>query len=253
MAAGSEATAGLSVAIALSAGIAATLIARHLSVPGIVLLLGAGVLLGPEVAGLVQPSSLGSALHTVVGFAVAVILFEGGMSLDVGRLRREARVIQLLILGGAAVTTIGGAAGALLFLGWEPRLAILFGTLVIVTGPTVVTPLLRRINVNRNVQTILEAEGVFGDAVGALVAVMTLEVILADSGCRKRSPPRPLLSRGCAAKVSARLDDRFAGGEALEGFGAEPGARGGVVLEPGIPPGSRLLQDPVVVPRAATV
>lgn len=182
MTAGNEEAAGLSVAISLSAGIAATLIARHLSVPGIVLLLGAGVLLGPEVAGLVQPSSLGSALHTVVGFAVAVILFEGGMSLDVGRLRREARVIQLLIFGGAVVTTVGGAAGALLFLGWEPRLAILFGTLVIVTGPTVVTPLLRRINVNRNVQTILEAEGVFGDAVGALVAVMTLEVILADTG-----------------------------------------------------------------------
>jgi NhaP-type Na+/H+ or K+/H+ antiporter len=84
----------LAVAIALTVGMLAQSIAYHLRIPGIVVLLAAGVLLGPDVAGLVQPQTLGRALPALVGFAVAVILFEGGMSLDLRRLRREARSIR---------------------------------------------------------------------------------------------------------------------------------------------------------------
>lgn len=172
-------TAALSVALALAAGMLAQIVARHLSIPGIVVLLATGVLLGPEGVGVVHPGSLGEALHTLVGFSVAVILFEGAMSLNLRRLRQEASVIQRLVLLGGLVTAAGGALAARLLMEWDWRSSLLFGTLVMVTGPTVVTPLLRRIRVTRNLQTVLEAEGVFIDAVGAVLAVVALEVALA--------------------------------------------------------------------------
>jgi len=84
------------------------LVARHLRVPGIILLLAAGVLLGPDVLGIVRPSVLGESLQTLVGFAVSIILFEGAMSLDLGKLRQQVRSIRQLVTFGAAVTAVGG-------------------------------------------------------------------------------------------------------------------------------------------------
>ena len=173
--------ASLSVGLALAAGMVAQVLARHLGIPGIVLLLAFGVVLGPEVLGVIEPGSLGSGMRTLVGFAVAVILFEGGLNLNVRRLRREAKSIRQLVTIGALVTAIGGTLAPKFILGWPWAPSILFGTLVIVTGPTVVTPLLRRIRVRRRVATVLEAEGVFGDAVGAILAVVALEVIISPA------------------------------------------------------------------------
>jgi NhaP-type Na+/H+ or K+/H+ antiporter len=166
------------IGIALAAGVVAQGLARHLRVPGIVLLLATGVLLGPEGIGLVRPDSLGSGLQALIGFAVAIILFEGGLNLELRRLRAEGQVVRRLLTVGALITMLGGAVAARIFLGWDWRLAILFGALVIVTGPTVVTPLLRRVPVSRSVQTVLEAEGVLIDAVGAITAVVALEVLV---------------------------------------------------------------------------
>lgn len=174
-------TAGLSIAIALVGGLLAQIVGRHLRLPGIVILLGMGVVLGPEVLGWVQPDALGSALPTIVGFAVAVILFEGGMNLNWGRLRREGKAIRRLITVGALVTAVGGTLIGMFVLGWPTRESVLFGTLVIVTGPTVVTPLLRRIHVQKSVSLVLEAEGVLIDAVGAVVATVALSVALSPS------------------------------------------------------------------------
>ncbi|MGZ3461571.1 MAG: cation:proton antiporter domain-containing protein, partial [Archangium sp.] len=168
----------LSVALALMTGMLAQILARHLSVPGIVLLLATGVLLGPEVLGVVQPAALGGALHILVSFAVAVILFEGALSLNLHRLRQEGTVIRRLVTVGALVTAVGGALAARGVMGWDWRTSLLFGTLVMVTGPTVINPLLRRIRVVRPVETVLEAEGIFVDAVGAITAVVALEVAL---------------------------------------------------------------------------
>jgi NhaP-type Na+/H+ or K+/H+ antiporter len=69
----------------------------------------------------VQPGALGGALRILVGFAVAVILFDGGMNLDVRRLRKEALPIRRLITIGAVITALGGMAAASLLLGWEWR------------------------------------------------------------------------------------------------------------------------------------
>ncbi len=168
--------------MALAAGMLAQIIARHVGVPGIVLLLLTGVLLGPDVADVVQPATLGPALFTLVNFAVAVILFEGALNLDLRRILHEGRSIRALITLGAAVSAVGGTLAAHFVLGWAWRPSVLFGTLVIVTGPTVITPLVRRLRVEHSVGTLLEAEGVFGDAVGAVVAIVALEIALAPSG-----------------------------------------------------------------------
>ena len=171
----------LTVALALVAGVCAQAIARHIRLPGIVLLLAVGVLLGPDMANLVRPHTLGSALPELVGFAVAVILFEGGLNLNLKSLRRQAKPIRRLVSYGALITAVGGALVAWLVMGWGWTTSVLFGTLVIVTGPTVITPLVRRIRVKARLASVLEAEGIFIDAVGATIAVVALEVVLHPS------------------------------------------------------------------------
>jgi NhaP-type Na+/H+ or K+/H+ antiporter len=167
----------LGFGIALAAGMLAQVIARHLLMPGIVLLLAVGVVCGPDVLGLVRPDDLGGAVRIIVNFAVAIILFEGGMHLDIRRLRAEALVIRRLVTIGALLTGAAGTLAAKYIMGWDWRLSTLFGTLVIVTGPTVVTPLIRRLRVKQPVSTILEAEGVLIDPIGAIIAVVTLELL----------------------------------------------------------------------------
>lgn len=185
----------LTIALAAAAGMVAQVAARHVRVPGIVLLLGTGLLLGPDGLGAVQPGALGASLHSLVGFAVAVILFEGGMNLSADRLRREARSIRQLITLGALVTAVGGALAARIILRWDWQIAILFGTLVMVTGPTVITPLLRRIKVKERVATVLEAEGILVDAIGAITAVVALEVVISPDRLSFAAGAWPLLTR----------------------------------------------------------
>ena len=168
----------LTIALGLAAGIFAQSVAHHLRIPGIVLLLITGVLLGPDVSGVIQPETLGSALNIITGFAVAVILFEGGLNLKIQRLKRARRAIRQMITIGGAVTVVGGMLTTRWLFGWDWRTSLLFGTLVMVTGPTVINPLLRRFKVKSNVSAVLEAEGVLLDAVGAVVAMIALEVAL---------------------------------------------------------------------------
>ncbi len=171
----------LAFALAMGAGVIAQTAAHHLRLPGIVLFLAIGVLLGPDAMNVVRPDTLGAGLNTLVGLAVAVILFEGGLNLNIERLRRQAVTIRRLVTVGALITAVGGTLAAKAFMGWPWRIAIIFGTLVIVTGPTVVAPLIRRIRVKQRLQTILEGEGVLIDPIGAIIAVVTLQVLLAQT------------------------------------------------------------------------
>lgn len=171
----------LTVAVAMVVGVFAQSIARWVQLPGIVILLGVGVLLGPDVANVIDPSSLGDGMQTLVGFAVAIVLFEGGMALNVRRLLRAQLAVRRLVTVGAVVSLIGGTIVAYFIMGFDLKRSILFGTLVIVTGPTVITPLLRRLNVEHRTSTVLEAEGVLIDAVGAITAAVALEVALSPS------------------------------------------------------------------------
>ncbi|MDP6340097.1 MAG: sodium:proton antiporter [Candidatus Marinimicrobia bacterium] len=183
------------IALALATGMIAQSAARHIKIPGIVLLLAGGVLTGPDALNLIRPETLGAALPILVGFAVAVILFEGGMNLRFNRLKKEGGTIRKLISVGALITAVGGSFSAKLFLGWDWSTSILFGLLVIVTGPTVITPLLRRIKLRQSVATVLEAEGILLDAIGAVIAVVALEVVLSPSGLTFLASPFLILGR----------------------------------------------------------
>ncbi len=198
------------VALALAAGIAIQCLARSVRIPAIILLLGTGVALGPVGLGLVQPGALGSGLFAVVDFAVAVILFEGALNLKAPRLQREERVIRRLLTIGVAVSLVGGAAAAWIVLGWSWQLALLFGSLVVVTGPTVVSPLVRDMRLRPRLQTILEAEGVLIDPVGALLAALVFQVTVAVDG--------------------SGVFDEFGGLAARVGLGLAIGGIGGLVI-----------------------
>ena len=171
----------LTVALALAAGVAIQCVARSIRVPAIVLLLATGIVVGPTVLGWVQPDQLGGGLYVLVDFAVAVILFEGALNLEVKRLRRAERAIRRLVTWGALVTLSGGALAAWLWLGWEWPRAVLFGSLVVVTGPTVVGPLVRDLRLRPRLRTVLEAEGVLIDPIGAILAVLVLQLTLSPN------------------------------------------------------------------------
>jgi NhaP-type Na+/H+ or K+/H+ antiporter len=174
----SEADPKLTFALALLAGMFAQAMARHLRLPGIVLLLLVGVSLGPDGLGWIQPRQLGSGLYAIVDFAVAIILFEGGLNLELSRLRREGTAIRRLITFGALITLGGGALAVHVWLGWGLMEALLFGALVVVTGPTVVGPLVSELRLKPRVSTVLEAEGVLIDPIGAILAVVILRLVL---------------------------------------------------------------------------
>jgi len=185
----------LTVVLALTFGVLAQAGARHLRVPGIVLLLATGMVLGPDGLGWVLPRSLGSGLFQIVHLAVAIILFEGGLNLEISRLRREQVAIRRLVTVGAALTLAGGAVAAGLLLDWPPRAALLFGSLVVVTGPTVIGPLMTDLRLRPRIASLLEAEGVLIDPIGAILAVLMLDVVLATDAGDLRSGGMQMLLR----------------------------------------------------------
>jgi NhaP-type Na+/H+ or K+/H+ antiporter len=169
----------VTAAVAVVAGVVGQAIARHLKVPAILPLLLAGVILGPSSLGVIDPASLGQGLKVLVGFAVAIILFEGGMSLKAEALRSAGRTIRNLVTIGALLTWAGAAALAWKFfpgLGVGP--SILFGALVIVTGPTVIGPLLKVVRPRQRVANVLRGEAILIDPIGALYAVLVLEFLV---------------------------------------------------------------------------
>ncbi|MDR4478306.1 MAG: sodium:proton antiporter [Nitrospira sp.] len=171
--------ASMTFAIALVAGVLAQSLAKHLRIPGIILLLAIGGVLGPEGFDWVHPDSIGGGLFDLVDLAVAVILFEGGLNLEASRLRRQETPIRRLITWGALITLGGAIGSAMLFLHWPLSLAALFGSLVVVTGPTVVAPLIRDLRLRPGLKTVIEAEGVLIDPIGAILAILVLHIVLA--------------------------------------------------------------------------
>jgi NhaP-type Na+/H+ or K+/H+ antiporter len=165
-------------ALALGTGVLGHIVARHLRIPSIVPLIALGIVIGPDLLHWIEPRGLGDGLFAIVELGVAIILFEGGLNLDLGRLRREGGPIRNLVTVGALVTAAGAAVAAHFLMGWSWELSIIFGTLVIVTGPTVIGPLLRNTPVRPRLATVLEAEGVLIDPIGAIIAAVTLQVVV---------------------------------------------------------------------------
>lgn len=172
-------------------GIAAQWLAWRLRLPAILPLIIFGLMVGPlssliteDGHKLINPrfdgeSGLfpGKSLFYFVSLSIGIVLFEGGLTLKFQELRETQRSIFRLISLGSIITFIGAGLAAYFIMGLDPAICFLFAGLIIVTGPTVIAPILQNIPLNRNVATVLKWEGILIDPIGALVAVLVYEFI----------------------------------------------------------------------------
>jgi NhaP-type Na+/H+ or K+/H+ antiporter len=168
----------VSLAAVLILGIAAQWLGWRFRIPSILVLLIFGILAGP-VFGWINPGVLlGPLLHPVVSLAVAVILFEGGLNLSLKEFRAIGGVMAWLVTLGVAITWLIAAVAAHWILGLAWPMAILLGAVLVVTGPTVIGPMLRFIRPTGQTGVILKWEGIVIDPIGAMLAVLVFQVII---------------------------------------------------------------------------
>ena len=168
----------LQIVMAVLTGISAQVIAELFKVPSIVFLLLFGIFLGSDGLNLLHPHELGVGLEVLVALSVAIILFEGGLNLELRDLGRVSGSLRNLVTFGTLITLVGGGMAAHWLAEFPWSIAFLYAALVVVTGPTVIGPLLKQVEVDRKVATLLESEGVLIDPVGAILAVVVLDTIL---------------------------------------------------------------------------
>lgn len=155
--------------------------AWRMRIPAILPLILVGLALGPGL-GVLQPDAVfGDILFPFISLSVAIILFEGSLTLRFSEIREHGRMVTHLLSIGVLVTWIGSAAAALYFIGFSIQLAALFGALIVVTGPTVVKPMLRSVRPTTKLANILRWEGILIDPLGAVLAVLVFEFILAST------------------------------------------------------------------------
>ncbi len=149
----------------------------RLHIPAILPLLVCGLLVGP-VFGVMNPDAIfGDLLFPIISLGVAVILFEGALTLNFSEIRDHGRMVTHLVTIGTIVTWAVIATATHFIMGFEWTMAILFGALVVVTGPTVIVPMLRSIRPKPQIASILRWEGIVIDPIGALLAVLAFEYI----------------------------------------------------------------------------
>jgi len=177
-------------------GIIAQWFAWRLKLPAILPLILIGLLVGPistlftvDGAKLVEPiwngeKGLfpGEGLYYFVSLAISIILFEGGLTLKQSEIRNVGPVITKLITLGSLVTFFGASMAAHYIFGLSWQISFLFSALIIVTGPTVITPILRNIPLKKDLSTVLKWEGILIDPIGALAAVLVFEFISVGEG-----------------------------------------------------------------------
>lgn len=161
-------------------GISAQWLAWRLKLPSILLLMVFGFLAGP-VAGFLHPDRLlGPLLSPFISISLALILFEGGLSLKIADLIETRIVVRNLLTIGVFTTWLLASSSAYIILGLNPYLSVLLGSILVVTGPTVVIPLLQYVRPSGRVGSIVKWEGIMNDPIGAIIAIIILEGIVAS-------------------------------------------------------------------------
>jgi NhaP-type Na+/H+ or K+/H+ antiporter len=185
----------------LGLGLAAQWLAWRLRLPAILLLLLFGFAVGQ--LGDVDPEALigRELLFSVVSLSVAVILFEGGLSLRVSEVRETGTAVFRLVTAGILVTWLLTAAAARWVLGMEIAVAALVGAMLVVSGPTVILPLLRQVRPVRRIGSVVKWEGIINDPVGAVLAVLVFEAVL--SGGFHKAAVATLVGLGTTVAVAA--------------------------------------------------
>ena len=178
-------------------GILAQWFAWKFKIPAILPLILIGLLVGPIAAEFLSEDGSkwiepiwngkkglfpGEYLYYFVSLAISIILFEGGLTLKRSEIKNVGPVITKLITLGSAITFFGAGIIAHYIFNLSWNLSFLFSGLIIVTGPTVITPILRNIPLKKDISTVLKWEGILIDPIGALVAVLVFEFISVGGG-----------------------------------------------------------------------
>ncbi|MDO8148147.1 cation:proton antiporter [Isoptericola sp. b515] len=167
----------VNVGTVVALGVGAQWLARTLHAPAIVLLLFAGILAGP-VTGLVDPPALfGDSLDPLITLAVGLLLFDAGFSLRFADIGQSRTVVLRLVTVGLVVTWAVGAAASYLVFGLAPGVAVLLGAVLVVSGPTVVGPILAQARPSSALSKLLTWEGTLLDPIGAALGVAVLTVV----------------------------------------------------------------------------
>lgn len=169
---------GLLLVCILGVGFLAQWLAWRVKLPAILFLLLAGILMGPVIGVLAPDKLLGPLLFPIVSLAVSVILFEGSLTLRFSELPDIGRAVRGLVTYGAVIAVLMLAVAAHYFAGLSWEVALLFGALTCVTGPTVIAPMLRTVRPNARIANTLRWEGIVIDPLGALFAVLVYEAIV---------------------------------------------------------------------------
>ncbi len=170
---------GLLWGITVFAGACARLFSSFTGFPSVVILLLSGLLIGRSGLGLVEPLDLGQGLETIVGLLVSLVLFEGGLNLKLpeGNIRNtvlKISLVRLFISLSAGIFIAHWLAG----LSWQ--VAGIYSAIVLATGPTVVSPLVEQIKLASPLSEVLKAEGLLLEPIGAVLALLLLELTLGD-------------------------------------------------------------------------
>lgn len=171
----------LALAIIATISLAAQWIAWRLKLPAILFLLAAGLLLGPGLDLLNPDQLLGRLLFPMVSIAVAIILFEGALTLRFHEIKGLVKVVRNLVTVGMLLTFVILSAACHFLLGISLEVSLLFGSIMVVTGPTVVTPLLRSIRPRSELDKVLRWEGIIIDPLGAIFAVLMFEFVITQA------------------------------------------------------------------------
>ncbi|WP_218418162.1 cation:proton antiporter [Alteromonas lipotrueae] len=157
-------------------------LAYKVRLPAILPLLIVGIVVGPVFGVLDADALFGDLLFPVVSLSVAIILFEGSLTLKFGDIAGHGNMVRNLCSVGVLVTWVIAAVAAHYSLDLSWQLSFLFGAIVTVTGPTVIVPMLRTVRPKSNLASILRWEGIVIDPIGALLAVLVFEFIVASQG-----------------------------------------------------------------------
>lgn len=168
------------LALAFGVGGVVSAIASRARVPAVLPLLVCGVALGPSLLGMVDASTLGGsggALGALISLSIGLLVFEGGLHLDTQQLGHAPRAVIALLTIGTLVTWLGVTAAGVLILSLEWPIALVLGAVLIVTGPTVIQPIIRHVRLSKRLHAVLAAEAILIDPIGVLISVLTLEVV----------------------------------------------------------------------------
>ncbi|TFY97242.1 cation:proton antiporter [Ramlibacter rhizophilus] len=167
--------------VVLAAGLASQWVAWRIGLPAIVVLIATGLVLGPG-TGLIQLGFGSHELTELIGLGVAIILFEGGMDLKLAEFRRVGHGIGRLTLLGPPVAWLLGTWAAHDIAGLSWGVSAVLGAILVVTGPTVIIPLLRQARLNKDPASLLKWEGIVNDPLGVLLAVLTFQYLTIGGG-----------------------------------------------------------------------